>query len=128
MSKSKGNLVKVSELRQAGEDPMAIRLALLGHHHGEPWYWTSDELAAARQRLSRWRSAVARPTGPSAEGTLDGVRRALADDLDTPTAVAAIDEWVAAQESSAEAQPQDAAAPDLVRRTADALLGIDLSA
>jgi L-cysteine:1D-myo-inositol 2-amino-2-deoxy-alpha-D-glucopyranoside ligase len=33
MSKSKGNLVLVSRLREAGVDPMAIRLALLSQHY-----------------------------------------------------------------------------------------------
>ena len=37
MSKSRGNLVFVSQLREAGTDPMAIRLALLAHHYRSDW-------------------------------------------------------------------------------------------
>jgi L-cysteine:1D-myo-inositol 2-amino-2-deoxy-alpha-D-glucopyranoside ligase len=37
MSKSRGNLVLVSQLRAAGVDPMAVRLVLLGHHYATPW-------------------------------------------------------------------------------------------
>jgi L-cysteine:1D-myo-inositol 2-amino-2-deoxy-alpha-D-glucopyranoside ligase len=128
MSKSKGNLVKVSVLRQEGVDPMAIRLVLLQHHHATPWFWSQNELEAEQARLVRWRAAVALPSGPPAEETLDAVRRAMADDLDSPTALDAIDQWVAAQQDSGDDAPgDDPAAPDLIRRTADAILGIDLS-
>src|SRR5581483_11488455 len=47
MSKSKGNLVLVSALRDAGVDPMAIRLALLAHRHDEAWEWQVFDHAAA---------------------------------------------------------------------------------
>jgi len=47
MSKSRGNLVFVSALRDAGADPMAIRLALLRHHYRSDWEWTDQELADA---------------------------------------------------------------------------------
>jgi L-cysteine:1D-myo-inositol 2-amino-2-deoxy-alpha-D-glucopyranoside ligase len=128
MSKSKGNLVKVSVLRQQGVDPMAIRLVLLQHHHATPWFWSQDELEAETARLERWRAAVAQQSGPPAEATLDAVRRALAADLDSPSAVDAIDQWVAAQQDSGDdALGGDSAAPELIRRTADALLGIDLA-
>jgi L-cysteine:1D-myo-inositol 2-amino-2-deoxy-alpha-D-glucopyranoside ligase len=128
MSKSKGNLVKVSELRRQGVEPMAIRLALLQHHHATPWFWSQGELDAETARWQRWRAAVALPSGPPAEATLDAVRRALADDLDSPRAVDAIDQWVAGQQDSGDdAVGGDSSAPELIRRTADALLGVDLS-
>ncbi|MGH3745146.1 MAG: cysteine--1-D-myo-inosityl 2-amino-2-deoxy-alpha-D-glucopyranoside ligase, partial [Mycobacteriales bacterium] len=47
MSKSRGNLVLVSQLRSAGVDPMAVRLALLGHRHDTDWEWTAADLDAA---------------------------------------------------------------------------------
>lgn len=117
MSKSKGNLVLVSRLRAAGADPMAIRLALLTHHHREDWSWTHDDLHLAEHRLATWRTAVARPSGPPGEPVLAAVREALTTDLDTVSALAAIDAWAAAE-------GDDPSAPDLVRRTADALLGV----
>ncbi|MGH3327151.1 MAG: cysteine--1-D-myo-inosityl 2-amino-2-deoxy-alpha-D-glucopyranoside ligase, partial [Streptomycetales bacterium] len=61
MSKSRGNLVFVSGLRRAGHDPMAVRLALLAHHYRDDWDWTPEGLAAASERLARWRAAVSRP-------------------------------------------------------------------
>ncbi len=44
MSKSKGNLVFVSALRNSDVDPMAIRLVLLRHHYRSDWEWTDDQL------------------------------------------------------------------------------------
>ena len=95
MSKSQGNLVFVSVLRRDGHDPMAVRLALLAHHYRGDWSWTADDLVAAEARLARWRDAVSRPTGPAADGVLAEVRRHLADDLDAPAALAAVDRWAA---------------------------------
>ena len=48
MSKSKGNLVFVSRLRDDGHDPMAIRLALLAHHYRADWEWTDADLSPRR--------------------------------------------------------------------------------
>lgn len=123
MSKSKGNLVFVSRLRRDGVDPAAIRLALLAHHYRADWEWTDAVLTAAVQRLGRWRAAVSRPDGPSADALLEEVRDALADDLDAPAALAAVDRWAAAQEA---AGGRDTGAPGLVSRAVDALLGVAL--
>jgi L-cysteine:1D-myo-inositol 2-amino-2-deoxy-alpha-D-glucopyranoside ligase len=123
MSKSRGNLVFVSALRRAGRDPMAIRLALLAHHYRSDWEWTDADLTSAEARLRRWREAVSRPTGPSAEGILDGVRRHLADDLDAPGALLVVDRWV---EQASTRGGDDDVAPALVAATVDALLGIRL--
>src|SRR5919112_654291 len=60
MSKSKGNLVLVSRLRQAGTDPMTIRLALLAHHYRSDWEWTDADLSEAGTRLAAWRAAADR--------------------------------------------------------------------
>ncbi|MCP9959583.1 MULTISPECIES: cysteine--1-D-myo-inosityl 2-amino-2-deoxy-alpha-D-glucopyranoside ligase [Streptomyces] len=123
MSKSKGNLVFVSALRRRGVDPAAIRLALLAHHYRADWEWTDRVLDEAVERLGRWRAAVSRPDGPSADRLVEEVREALADDLDTPAALAAVDRWVALQSSGGGA---DEAAPGLVSRTVDALMGVAL--
>ncbi|SFO79787.1 cysteine--1-D-myo-inosityl 2-amino-2-deoxy-alpha-D-glucopyranoside ligase [Actinomadura madurae] len=119
MSKSRGNLVFVSRLREAGTDPMAIRLALLAHHYRADWEWTPGALDEASARLRRWRDAVARPSGPPAEGLAAAVRGHLADDLDAPAALAAVDAWAASAGT-------DTAAPSQARAIADALLGVAL--
>ncbi|MFF4602265.1 cysteine--1-D-myo-inosityl 2-amino-2-deoxy-alpha-D-glucopyranoside ligase [Streptomyces sp. NPDC001339] len=123
MSKSKGNLVFVSAVRRAGTDPAAIRLALLSHHYRADWEWTDAVLEEAEQRLARWRAAVSRPDGPSADVLLERIREALADDLDSPAALAAVDAWAAVQENGG---GTDEGAPGLVSRAVDALLGVAL--
>ncbi|MEV7510587.1 cysteine--1-D-myo-inosityl 2-amino-2-deoxy-alpha-D-glucopyranoside ligase [Streptomyces sp. NPDC091201] len=123
MSKSKGNLVFVSALRRAGVDPAAIRLALLSHHYRADWEWTDTVLAEAVARLERWRAAVSRPDGIPADGLVEEVREALANDLDAPAALAAVDRWVERQNAT---DGDDESAPGLVSRTVDALLGVAL--
>ncbi|WP_283134405.1 cysteine--1-D-myo-inosityl 2-amino-2-deoxy-alpha-D-glucopyranoside ligase [Rhizohabitans arisaemae] len=123
MSKSRGNLVFVSRLR-GQVDPMAIRLALLAHHYRSDWEWFEDDLTRAKARLARWREATSLAQGPAADAVLAKVRARLADDLDAPGALAAIDEWAdRALERSDEGDP---AAPALVKDIADALLGVAL--
>jgi L-cysteine:1D-myo-inositol 2-amino-2-deoxy-alpha-D-glucopyranoside ligase len=121
MSKSKGNLVFVSRLREQGVDPMAVRLALLAHHYRSDWEWADQGLAAAEGRLARWREALSSPTGPSGEATLADVRRLLADDLQTPLALDAVDRWCEEQRLRGGIDP---GGPGLVSRTVDALLGV----
>ncbi len=130
MSKSRGNLVFVSKLLAAGNDPMAVRLAIISHHYRADWDWTADSLAAAEQRLATWRGGVAAasgPTqpvasaGPAGERVLAAMRERLADDLDAPGALAVVDEWA----RDAVAGGADGSGP-LVRAAVDALLGIAL--
>ena len=131
MSKSLGNLVFVSALRDSGVDPMAIRLAILAHHYRSDWEWTPEVLAAATARLTRWRTAVSSATGsapaagvPVADDVLRTVRERLAEDLDAPGALAAIDAWAdAALAAQGSVPPAEAR---LIRDTADALLGVAL--
>ena len=87
MSKSLGNLVFVSDLRQK-HDPRAIRLALINHHYRNSWSWTPDLMGIADQRLRSWVNAG------SGEGGLEQVRNCLDDDLNTPEAVKVLDAQV----------------------------------
>ncbi len=123
MSKSKGNLVFVSQLRRDGVDPAAIRLALLAHHYRSDWEWTDQVLQDAVTRLEHWRAAVSRPDGPPAEALVEEIRDALADDLNAPAALAAVDRWTVLQEQGG---GTDTGAPGIVSRAVDALLGVAL--
>nr|WP_055501004.1 cysteine--1-D-myo-inosityl 2-amino-2-deoxy-alpha-D-glucopyranoside ligase [Nonomuraea pusilla] len=122
MSKSRGNLVFVSKLRKE-HDPMAVRLVLLAHHYRADWEYLPEMVVEAGRRLERWRAAVALPAGPPAEETLAAVRARLADDLDAPGALAAVDAWA---EAALAGGGSDAGAPGLVRDLTEALLGIAL--
>jgi L-cysteine:1D-myo-inositol 2-amino-2-deoxy-alpha-D-glucopyranoside ligase len=142
MSKSLGNLVFVSALRESGVDPMAIRMAVLAHKYRHDWDWTDEGLAAATARLGRWREAVrasmararnsasggASGAGAAGEGVIAAMRYRLADDLDAPAALAVVDEWAEAvltgRDSTVAAAPGETAS--LVRDAVDALLGITL--
>jgi L-cysteine:1D-myo-inositol 2-amino-2-deoxy-alpha-D-glucopyranoside ligase len=123
MSKSKGNLVFVSRLRADGVDPMALRLALVAEHYRIDRQWTDELGKQGEQRLARWRAAVAAPAGPDGGDLLAGVRERLADDLDTPGALALVDAWADAAFAGAGTDPQ---APALVRAIVDARLGVRL--
>ncbi|MFL6240532.1 MAG: cysteine--1-D-myo-inosityl 2-amino-2-deoxy-alpha-D-glucopyranoside ligase [Actinomycetes bacterium] len=123
MSKSKGNLLFVSTLRSHGVDATVARLALLGDHYRDDRDWTQDHVEVATERLTRWRAAAATHTGPPADTLLADVRRHLADDLNTPLALAAVDRWA---EEARLRGGSDAGAPQLVRDMALALLGVRL--
>jgi L-cysteine:1D-myo-inositol 2-amino-2-deoxy-alpha-D-glucopyranoside ligase len=84
MSKSLGNLVFVSDLRQV-YDTRAIRLGIVANHYRTEWEWNDKIMPAAAERLDRWLAAGV------GDGALAEVRAALDHDLDTPVAVAAID-------------------------------------
>ena len=102
---------------------MAIRLVLLGHHYRGEWEWVDTDLTAAQERLERWRSGLSTDGGPDATQTIAAVREALADDLDTPTALAAVDAWV---ETSLGEGGDVRSAPGELARAIDALLGVRL--
>ncbi|WP_405182065.1 cysteine--1-D-myo-inosityl 2-amino-2-deoxy-alpha-D-glucopyranoside ligase [Nocardia sp. NBC_01377] len=123
MSKSKGNLVFVSKLRRAGTDPDAIRLGLFAGHYRQDRMWTDEVLADAERRLDLWCRASTLPSGPAAADTVARLRQHLADDLDTPKALAAVDNW--AQQALEYGGP-DNDAPRAIATAVDALLGIRL--
>jgi L-cysteine:1D-myo-inositol 2-amino-2-deoxy-alpha-D-glucopyranoside ligase len=119
MSKSLGNLVLVSRLREQGVDPRAIRLAILSNHYRSDWEWTDEVLTEAQARLTAWGElshAVPDVSGASASTVLEQLRADLGNDLDTPTALRVIDKAVAA--------PLDD--PALLVASIDALLGVRL--
>ncbi|MGH8870156.1 MAG: cysteine--1-D-myo-inosityl 2-amino-2-deoxy-alpha-D-glucopyranoside ligase [Actinomycetes bacterium] len=123
MSKSRGNLVFVHRLRADGVDPAALRLALLAHHYRDDWDWTDGDLSRATARLASWRAAVGRSAGPDSGAVLAVVRAALADDLNAPAALAAVDRWV---DAALAGTGDSTAAPGEVADLVDALLGVAL--
>jgi L-cysteine:1D-myo-inositol 2-amino-2-deoxy-alpha-D-glucopyranoside ligase len=120
MSKSLGNLVLVSSLREAGHDPAALRLALLAHHYRSDWEWTEHDLPYAEARLARWRVALGRTDIPTAAPLIERIREHLANDLNAPAALAAVDEWCASLGTAASPSVE----AESVRVALDALLGV----
>jgi L-cysteine:1D-myo-inositol 2-amino-2-deoxy-alpha-D-glucopyranoside ligase len=116
MSKSLGNLVFVSRLVADGVDPRVIRLALLGEHYRSDWEWTDAHLRASSERLAAWSAWAAQAAVDTDEAFIAELRGILANDLDTPRAIEAIDARIAAGIP---------AAPDVIAAV-DALLGIRL--
>ena len=75
---------------------MAIRLALLSGHYRTDRAWTGDLLtrragAAGHAGAGRSRRDAGAPAAP----LLAGLRERLADDLDSPGALALVDAWAA---------------------------------
>jgi L-cysteine:1D-myo-inositol 2-amino-2-deoxy-alpha-D-glucopyranoside ligase len=123
MSKSKGNLVLVSKLRARGVDPAVIRLGLFAGHYRADRMWTDSVLTRADTRLRRWREAAAVAAAPPAADTVARLRTHLADDLDTPAALAALDAWA---HDTLEYGGADPAAGADIAAAVDALLGVRL--
>jgi L-cysteine:1D-myo-inositol 2-amino-2-deoxy-alpha-D-glucopyranoside ligase len=117
MSKSLGNLVLVSALRTSGVDPRAIRLTMLSHHYRSDWEWLDDGLTAAQTRLKTWQEAV-RSGGPDADATVREVLARMADDLDAPGALAAIDAWAESSDSTV------AGSGELIAAVVESSLGV----
>jgi cysteinyl-tRNA synthetase len=88
MSKSLGNFFTIREVlaEWPGE---AIRLAMLQTHYRQPINWTASGLAEAKRTLDHWYALA----GDAQPGMLCAdVVDALADDLNTPKALAAFHE------------------------------------
>jgi cysteinyl-tRNA synthetase len=92
MSKSLGNVVTVAELLEQGHKGEVLRLALLSAHYRQPLEWSSQLVAQSRATLDRWYRAKAlvekRGIGPTTPQ--HGAVEAIADDLNTPLAIAGI--------------------------------------
>ena len=103
---------------------MAIRLALLSGHYRTDRAWTADLLTSAQERLATWRRAVALDAGAPAAPLLAGLRERLSDDLDSPGAIALVDDWAA--RTLAGVPDAEEEAPRIVCDAVDALLGVAL--
>jgi L-cysteine:1D-myo-inositol 2-amino-2-deoxy-alpha-D-glucopyranoside ligase len=94
MSKSLGNLVFVRELLD--EVPAAvIRLLLSAHHHRAAWEYDRGELARAHARWGAYRAVMdttSRFSAADAQAVRDGFMSRIDDDIDTPGALAILDD------------------------------------
>ena len=85
MSKSLGNVITVDRLLADGHRGETLRLALLSGHYRSPLPWTESLIAQSKATLD----GLYRAAGDAEAGAVDaGVIEALADDLNTPLAMA----------------------------------------
>lgn len=92
MSKSLGNVVTVGMLLDEGWNGAVLRLALLSAHYRQPLEWSAQLLEESKARLERWGRLLAGfEPGPAPP---ESVLAALADDLNTPQALAALGQAV----------------------------------
>lgn len=96
MSKSKGNLVFVSQLIAQGIDPMVVRFALLSNHYAADRMWSNDLLNIAQRDVNIIRSALSREEVAETDLVIQNIVGALANDLDTPQALSEIVAWAGA--------------------------------
>ncbi|PQO23289.1 cysteine--tRNA ligase [Rhodobacteraceae bacterium WD3A24] len=89
MSKSLGNFFTVRDLLDQGIPGEVIRFVMLGTHYRKPMDWTEKRAQEAKATLQRW--ADFGEAGP--DGDVDPeVLEALSDDLNTPAAIARLNE------------------------------------
>jgi len=98
MSRSKGNVVLVSTLKERGIDPMAYRYLLLTAHYRSKLNFTDESIAAAQNGLNNLRADLAalpaadagdvqKGWSEEAERVRDAFHTAINDDLDLPSAL-----------------------------------------
>ena len=93
MSKSLGNLVFVSKLREEGWSGNEIRWALINRKYREDYVWESTHLSNARRDLVRINSALSREEVAPTVEVVEALRLALSQDLDVERAIEKIIEW-----------------------------------
>jgi len=105
MSKSKGNLYKLDDIKDKGFSPMDLRLIFLSSHHSSQLNFTWEALEQARKNLQRINDfvlnleAVAAGNVSAAENfNADSFREkfeaAMDDDLNTPLALSVVYEMI----------------------------------
>ncbi len=85
MSKSLGNFFTVRDLLDRGIPGEVIRFVFLSTHYRKPMDWTDEKAEQAEATLRRWRELTA---GVAPGDVHPEVEQALADDLNTPRAIA----------------------------------------
>ncbi len=85
MSKSLGNFFTVRDLLDKDIPGEVIRFVMLGTHYRKPMDWTDTKARQAEATLRKWR-ALTKGVAPGV--VPPGVEAALADDLNTPGAIA----------------------------------------
>lgn len=99
MSKSKGNLVFVSELLAKGVRASAIRVALMLQHYQSDRMWNEDLLGTANQIIDRLEFNLARNEVAPTHSVIQNMVVALSENLNTPKVLQLLAEWCTKTES-----------------------------
>jgi cysteinyl-tRNA synthetase len=123
MGKSEGNIKTVSEIvTELGVEPLAFRYLCLTTHYRSKLYFSEEALKGADQALKRLRAHAQEFGKAGRVGVVayeERFRDALANDLDTPTALATVWEMVRNPDKDIEAVKRSLL-------TFDSILGLDL--
>jgi len=98
MSKSLGNFFTVRDLLDRGLPGEVIRLVFLQTHYRKPMDWTEEKARQAEATLRKWREITA---GVEPGDVHPEVGQALADDLNTPRAIAELHHLASAGDAAA---------------------------
>jgi L-cysteine:1D-myo-inositol 2-amino-2-deoxy-alpha-D-glucopyranoside ligase len=94
MSKSKGNLLFVSQLIAEGVEPMAIRWALMGHQFSQDLMWNKEILVKASTEIDDLRMQLSRVDVAPTDEVIATIISALGDNLDTVKVQTIIRSWM----------------------------------
>jgi cysteinyl-tRNA synthetase len=127
MSKSSGEFLRLQLLIDRGYHPLAYRLMCLQAHYRSELEFSWDNLAAALTRLKRMliaaerlrRASPSEAVHPKLASMVEAFDAAISDDLNTPMALTALEDVLAAKKV-------DAGAKRVVVERMDAALGLDL--
>ena len=121
MSKSKGNLVFVSKLRQEGVSPALIRIALFANRYSTDRMWSRELVDEANKLLARLLSALSRQEVAPTFEVVQEIVNAISDDLNTPKVFDLLNTWSLKTEEG-----QVGGSPGEISRALDTYLGITL--
>ena len=121
MSKSKGNLVFVSKLRQEGVSPALIRIALFADRYSTDRMWSRELVDEANKLLTRLLSALSRQEVAPTFEVVQEIVNAISDDLNTPKVFDLLNTWSLKTEEG-----QVGGSPGEISRALDTYLGITL--
>ena len=121
MSKSKGNLVFVSKLRQEGVSPALIRIALFADRYSTDRMWSRELLDDANKLFARLLSALSRQEVAPTFEVVQEIVNAISDDLNTPKVFELLNSWCLKTEEG-----EVGGSPGEISRALDTYLGITL--
>ena len=121
MSKSKGNLVFVSKLRQEGVSAALIRIALFADRYSTDRMWSRELVDDANKLLARLLSALSRQEVAPTFEVVQEIVNAISDDLNTPKVFELLNSWCLKTEEG-----EVGGSPGEISRALDTYLGITL--